>query len=253
MKFLSTTTLIIFCFAVLAVFFVAMTTLGTRRWRIKDYSKFNVLFSMMLLAALVVAFNGMKDISSTPYSGYRVSADYRVVHVDPNGPAAMGGVQKGDLIVELGKVRTENLQELSMQPRARVGESVRLMVLRDKTPMELWVSQTALPTRETFLAWAGYAVAFFMLVLGLAVYWRLPNKTSTLFFLSNFCFALAFMRPPYLQSFFLRNMVAMNFVLFITMGFAFFLHLAVTSPERTSSSIGCCTALLLSWYWLVSL
>jgi hypothetical protein len=97
--------------------------------------------------------------------------------------------------------------------------------------MELWVSQAALPTRETFLAWAGYAVAFFMLALGLMVYWRLPNKTSTLFFLSNFCFALAFMRPPYLQSFFLRNMVAMNFVLFITMGFAFFLHLAVTFPR----------------------
>src|SRR5262249_54498110 len=70
-----------------------------------------------------------------------------------------------------------------------------------------------------------------MLALGLLVYWRRPNKLSTLFFLSNFSFALAFIKPPYLDTTLLRNIVAFNFVFFITMGFAFFLHLAVVFPR----------------------
>jgi hypothetical protein len=52
-----------------------------------------------------------------------------------------------------------------------------------------------------------------------------------LFFLFNLCFALALMTPPYLGTFFLRNIVRVNFLLFLTMGFALFLHLALVFPK----------------------
>ena len=91
MKFLSTTNLIIACFAVLAMFFVAMTTIGTRRFRIKDYRKFRFLFGAMVVVALDLALVAILDISSTPYSGYEVSPGYSVIHIDPSGPAAIAG------------------------------------------------------------------------------------------------------------------------------------------------------------------
>ena len=74
-------------------------------------------------------------------------------------------------------------------------------------------------------------MALLMLGLGLGVYWKAPTKASTLFFMSNFCFSLAFLTPPYFESFLWRNVVAANFVLFITLGLAFFLHLTVVFPK----------------------
>jgi hypothetical protein len=231
MKFLSTNTLVIACFAVLAAFFLAMTTIGTRRYRIKDYGKFRFLFGAMVIVALDLAFVAILDISSTPYSGYQVSPDYKVIHVDPNGPAAMAGLKEGDFIFELGGVRTDYLHELAKEPRTPIGATSTLAIHRAETRLELLIKPTSLPAKEVFRTWAGNLVALVMLVLGLTVYWRRPNKLSTLYFLSNFCFALAFMKPPYLDTTLLRNIVAFNFVFFITMGFAFFLHLAVVFPR----------------------
>ena len=231
MKFLSTTNLIIACFAVLAMFFVAMTTIGTRRFRIKDYGKFRFLFGAMVVVALDLALVAILDISSTPYSGYEVSPGYSVIHVDPSGPAAIAGLKEGDFVFEVGGVRTDQLHALAKQPRAKIGEADALTVYRDQTRLEFLIKQTVLPAKGLFLAWAGNLMALVMLVLGLVVYWKFPNKASTLFFLSNFCFALAFMKPPYLETVVLRNIVAFNFIFFITMGFAFFLHLAVVFPE----------------------
>ncbi len=231
MRFLSTITLIIVCFAVITAFFVVTATLGTRRFKIRDYGKFRYLFGAMVVLALVLALIGILDISSTPYSGYRVSPDYKVVWVAPSSPAAMAGLKVGDSIVQIGEVRTDALHELSKQPRAEIGEEVQVTAVRDEAGYDFSVKQEPLPGKEVFLAWAGYVMAFVMLALGLAVYWRFPSKERSLFFLCNFCFALAFMTPPYLETFYWRNVVAVNFILFMTMGFAFFLHLAVVFPR----------------------
>jgi len=231
MKFLSTNTLIIACFAVLAVFFVAMSTIGTRRYRVKDYGKLRILFGAMALVALDLAFIAMVDISSTPYSGYQVNPEYSVINVDSNGPAATAGLKEGDFIAEIGGVRTDHLHALAKQPRVSIGGEVALTVYRDQNRLDLLVKQAALPGKEVFLAWAGDLIALVMLTTGLLVYWKRPNKVRTLFFLSSFCFALAFMKPPYFETALLRNIVAFNFIFFITMGFAFFLHLAVVFPS----------------------
>jgi len=117
MKFLSTNTLIIACFAVLAAFFVAMMTIGTRRYRINDYGILRFLFGPMVVVFLDLAFIAMMDISSTPYSGYQVSPEYRVIDVAPNGPAAVAGLKEGDFIKEIGGVPTDHLHALAEQPR----------------------------------------------------------------------------------------------------------------------------------------
>jgi hypothetical protein len=231
MKFLSTTTLLIVCFAVIAGFFALTATLGTRRFKIKDYVKFRYLFGPMVGVALVLALIGILDISSTPYAGYEVSPDYKIIRVDPNSPAARAGLKQGDLIVALGQVRTNNLYDLSKQPRAEIGDNIRVNVLRGEASYDFLVKPEPLPGKEVFLTWAGNLMAFVMLALGLAVYWRLPSKVSSLFFLGNFCVAMAFMTPPYLESFYLRSFVAMSIIVFVTMGLAFFLHLAVVFPR----------------------
>lgn len=231
MQFLSTTTLVIFSVGVLAASFVAIATFGTRGVRIKDYGQFRVLFAGVMLVALVLSAIGVMDILSTPYSGYRVSADYKVIRVTPNSPAALAGMKEGDFIKEIGGIPTDNLHQLAHLPRPTIGEDQQVGVVRDSSSLEFVIRQAALPSKDVFLASLGNLLAFILLAVGLGIYWRLPSKTTSLFFLCNFCFGLAFMTPPYFESFFWRNIVAVNFLLFVTMGFALFLHLTVTFPK----------------------
>src|SRR5262245_38549038 len=231
MKFLSTTTLMIACFGVLAAFFVAMMTIGTRRCRIKDYGSLRFFFGAMVVVALDLALVAILDISSTPSAGFEVTPDYKVIHVAPNGPAAKAGLQNGDFIYEVGGIRTDHLYALAKQPRVKIGEEMVLTVHRGETRLEFLIKQTAVPGEELFLAWSGQLMGLVMLALGLLVYWKSPNKVTSLYFVSSFCFALAFMKPPYLETAVLRNIVALNFIFFITMGFAFFLHLSVVFPK----------------------
>jgi hypothetical protein len=199
--------------------------------KIKDYGKLRFLFLAMVAVALTLSVIGMMDISSTPYSGYRTSADYKVIRIPPDSPAALAGMQEGDSIIEIGGVPTENLHQLAQQPRPKVGEEQRITLLRQRIRHELNVQLGELPSKDMTLVWLGDFMALLMLALGLLVFWKRPGKASTLFFLCNFSFALAFMTPPQLPSFLLRSLVAVNFLLFITLGFAFFLHLTVTFPR----------------------
>jgi hypothetical protein len=185
----------------------------------------------LVITALVLSLIGIMDIRSTPYSGYQVSPDYRVIRVAPNGPAAKAGIQAGDYIIRIGGVPTENLHQILKQPRTEINVDQKVTVLRDGIAQEFLVRQASLPWKDLSLAWAGNLMAFLMLALGFAVYWKRPDKVSSLFFLFNLCFALAFMTPPYLETFFLRNIVRVNFLLFLTVGFAFFLHLTLVFPK----------------------
>jgi hypothetical protein len=231
MRIFSTTTIVIFWFAALAALLVFLAAFGDRRIKVKDFARFKWPFAGMVITALVLSVIGIVDLPSTPYSGYKVSADYRVIRVAPNSPADKAGLQVGDSIIRIGGVPTENLHQVLRQPRTEIDVDQKLTILRNNWPYEFVIRQGSLPVKDVLLAWAGNLIAFVMLALGFAVYWRRPDKVSSLFFLFNLCFALAFMTPPYLETFFLRNIVRVNFLLSLTMGFAFFLHLTLVFPK----------------------
>jgi hypothetical protein len=231
MRIFSTTTVVIFWFAALAALLVFLAVFGDRRIKVKSYARFKWPFAAMVITALVLSVIGIVDLSSTPYSGYEVSADYRVIRVAPNSSADRAGLQVGDRIIRIEGVPTENLHQVLKQPRTEINVDQKLSILRNNWPYEFSIRQDSLPGKGMFLAWAGNLMAFIMLALGFAVYWRRPGKVSSLFFLFNLCFALAFMTPPYLETVFLRNIVSVNFLLFLTLGFAFFLHLTLVFPR----------------------
>jgi PDZ domain-containing protein len=231
MRLFSTTTIVIFWFAALAAILVFLAVFGDRSIKVKYYAKFKSPFAGLMITALALSVIGLVDLPSTPYSGYEVSADYKVIRVAPNSPADRAGLQVGDSIIRIGGVPTENLHQVFKQPRTEIDVDQKLTVLRNNWPYELLIRQASLPGKDLFLAWAGNLMAFIMLGLGFAVYWKRSDKVSSLFFLFNLCFALALMTPPYLETFFLRNIVRVNFLLFLTMGFAFFLHLTLVFPK----------------------
>ena len=211
-----------------------MTRLNSKtgkRMKIRDYGRLNALFAVMAAVALVLAIIGIIGLPSTPYAGFQLTADARAFNVDPLGPAAKAGMKDGDEVIQVGAISTDQLHQLAKQARPKIGEELKVAILRDRLRRDLSVAQTSLPGNTAAGKWAGNLMALVMLALGLFVFWYRPCKASSLFFMCNLCFALAFTSPPYFQQDFLRTIVSTNVILFLTMGLAFLLHLSTVFPK----------------------
>ena len=196
-----------------------------------NYNRLKPVFLGMAVVALILSAIGIWDVSRSPYSGYRLSADYRVVRVDPGSPAAEAGVRVGDRITKIDGVSTERLYQLSKLSRADIGENQKLTLQRGGSEFAATVTPTALPTGNWILIRAKNVMGLLMIAIGFAVFKRRPGKEVSLFFLFNLFVALAFITPPYFESVGLRSAVALNFLVFLTLGLAFFLHLTVIFPK----------------------
>jgi membrane-associated protease RseP (regulator of RpoE activity) len=196
-----------------------------------NYSRVEPVFLAMTIVALILSAIGMWDVSKSPYSGYRLNAEYRVVRVDGGSPAAEAGIRVGDRMKKIEGVSTERLYQLSKLSRAEIGETQKLTLQRDGTELAATVTPTALPAGNWILVRIKNIMGLLMIAIGYAVFKRRPGKEVSLFFLFNLFVALAFITPPYFESVGLRRAVAVNFLVFLTLGLACFLHLTVIFPK----------------------
>jgi len=104
-------------------------------------------------------------------------------------------------------------------------------VQREGSEFAVTVTPTALRTGNWILIRAKNLMGLLMIAIGYAVFKRRPGKEVSLFFLFNLFVAMAFISPPYFESVGLRQAVALNFLVFLTLGLAFFLHLTVIFPK----------------------
>ena len=196
-----------------------------------NYDRLKFLFLLAMLLALALSWVGMRGIPATSYTGYQLSSDYRVVQLNPKGPAALAGLKLDDRIAEVNGTPTEKLYQLSRQPEPTIGDTVSLKVRRTGTELAITFKHFPLPVQQATLTWIYQVTAVFMLVGGLLVFWKKPRKETLLFYLSSYFIALSLMTPPHLKSFLLRDLVALNSLLFLLLGLAFFLHLTIIFPR----------------------
>jgi hypothetical protein len=202
---------------------------------IKQYEKFKFPFLAMVAVALGLLAMGVWNIPWTPYLGYQVSAEYNVVRVAPNSPAAAVGLKVGDRVIAIGGVPTEKLYQLSRLRRPEIGEEQSITVKRGQIQHEFTLAPVPQPFKEKVILWTKTFMALAMIGAGFMVYWKRPSKVSSLFFLFNLFAALSFVAPPYFLSVALRRIVSLNFLVFLTMGLAFFLHLMLVYPRPKPS------------------
>ena len=148
--------------------------------KINNYDQFKFLFLGMTLVALGLSLIGMRDIRSTPYPGYELSSDYKVVRVAPASPAVAAGLQVGDRLIEVGGVPTQKLYQISQLSRPEIGESQQMAVLRGEVRHDLSLRPMPLPFRETFILWSKNLMALAMMAAGCVVFWKRPKQSHFL-------------------------------------------------------------------------
>jgi S1-C subfamily serine protease len=63
--------------------------------------------------------------------------------ITPGSPAAVAGLKQGDILVQFGKDKIENLYDFTYALRAhKVGDEVDVRVTRNGTPVEVKVKLT---------------------------------------------------------------------------------------------------------------
>jgi len=210
---------------------------GGKIMKINKYDRFKFVFLGMTVVALGLSLIGMRDIRSTPYSGFELSSDYMVVRVAPASPAAAAGMQVGDRLIEVGGVPTQKLYQVSQLSRPEIGEVQQMAVLRGEIRHDLSLRRMPLPFGEKFILWSKNLMALAMMAAGFVLFRKRPDKVTSLFLLFNLFAALALMTPPYFESFTLRKMVALNFLVFLTLGLALLLHLTLVFPKPKSTVV----------------
>jgi S1-C subfamily serine protease len=89
-------------------------------------------------------------VASSPYLGLQLEGETtRVQLVVPHGPAARGGLRRGDQVVKVGDTLTQSLEELRSALRAsKPGDKLAVEVRRDGLPLTLTVEVGTPPPPE---------------------------------------------------------------------------------------------------------
>ncbi len=174
---------------------------------------------------------GLLDLRNVPYAGFQLGPDNSVTRVYPGSPAEQAGMMVGDAVQSTGGIAIEDSRALSRRPRAEIGESRTIVVVRDGQTVNLDLSFSNQPGRNVALSVAGTLIGACFVVFGLLAYGTAQNRSTTLLALLGLAFGLT-IGGPYIASFGLRTAVGFVVLAGIVLGFAFLLHFMLEFPTR---------------------
>jgi hypothetical protein len=162
--------------------------------------------ALVLCTSAILLFLGLQNISLK--SSFRLlddgvfweTRDGRVVakRVDPDGPAAVAGLRKGDVLVALGERAVDTASDVRRALEGSVeGQMLTYQVLREEEKRALAVSVAPLPRGNLGAYYFLAAVGIFSLVVGTVVYIRRRGVAATAhFYLLCMFWFLAFAFSP---------------------------------------------------------
>lgn len=189
---------------------------------------------LVVLAVVAVVFGvfGLIDLGNVPYSGYFSNVNSEVTKVFPDGPAAAGGLEVGDVIKTSGGISVDDTKAIVRRPRAEIGSTRTLVVDRGGETVEVDITFAEQPGRNRITTYLAFVIALCFLGFGVWAYSRAPGPATLRLALFGLCFGTAFVPAPYSDSYFLRNLGGNLATTFVVLGFAFMIHFLLLFPKR---------------------
>lgn len=197
----------------------------------QDFSKYKGLFIVLAVIIVLWAILGMFDLKNVPYSGYYTDGDNTVIRIYPDGPAEHAGFMKGDRMISNGGIDVKDTRALTRRPRAEIGEIRTYVFERNGETVSIDLTFTGMPAKQVGIRLAVAVIGFCFLLFGLLAYFRVKNKSTTLFALVGLCFGFTFITSPYISSYMLRMILQSIGTTAVILGLAFLLHFMMTFPK----------------------
>ena len=173
---------------------------------------------------------GLMDVKNLTWSGYSTDNN-TVTEVEEGSPAALAGMQVGDVIVSIGEISVNDTKALGKRNRAEIGESRAFVVERDGVEQSFDVVYASQNSKDQILTWLGIVIGFIFVFFGARAYIKNPGTATLMFALFGLFFGFSFMNGPYFESPVLRRLVTAIALPIIVLSFAALLHFMLTYPR----------------------
>jgi hypothetical protein len=199
--------------------------------------------TVFLIAAAVFVILGtfnLLDQGNNPYDGYVTDGNNTIIRVDAGGPTERAGLKVGDRIRSIDGIPVEDTRIFVQQGRPRIGQATTLVVERreggaaDAIPSvhSLNFDHAAPPGDFAARSFAAYLIGLCFIICGLVAYFKVPNRSGTLFALTGLCLGASFLGTPYFSSNAVRTVVRGVLSIIVVFGFVFLFHLMLEFPKR---------------------
>lgn len=181
-----------------------------------DYSRYKTLFSILAIALLVWGALGAREVTRTPYAGYRLSSDNVITQVREGSPAAIAGLKAGDQVTKIDNVPVGSVAGFYERGRPAIGSTGSVTVKRGGTEQTITFKYAERPMGDLLVASIGLLTGLAFLIFGMLAYLKNPTRLSTTLCALSLMLALLFLQGPYISSAALRR--GINAVISVVVG-----------------------------------
>ncbi|MFT4761951.1 MAG: hypothetical protein ACI9XO_004605 [Paraglaciecola sp.] len=197
----------------------------------------NQLKKWLPFAALLFAIWGIitaLDFQNHTYTGFRTDAQKNIISVEENSPAALAGMQVGDVLTKVDGIGIDDWSAFRDNPRPLVGEIWAYEVSRNGEIQKLNLTFAPESSKNNWLSYLGVLVGFIFLLTG---FWIARSHTSTpALYFSFFAifFSMIFFSGPYFANGLVRDLVdSVELLPFLT-GLVGLIYFLLNFPTRSS-------------------
>ncbi|MBK9256204.1 MAG: PDZ domain-containing protein [Saprospiraceae bacterium] len=194
---------------------------------------YKYLLGLVGIFFVIWGYLGLKDLKNYTYEGYQSTNDFSVIEVKEGSPAALAGMQVGDIIKSSGGIAITDYKSLTHRERAKVGEVREYVVTRNGEDVTLQLTFAALPELNQKLNLTGFLIGLIFILLAIYTYTKIGSNLSLSFALFSIAFGSTFLRGPYLDPGFLSSFVNALFGAILMFSFVFLAILVLKYPPRS--------------------
>ena len=192
------------------------------------------LLPLVYLAALTLSVLGVLgaiDSRHTPYSGFFITPDNKVLLVRPGSPAEAAGLQLDDQLLASGGIDVNDVSALRRRPPAQVGDRRLYRVARNGGELDLEMTFSSPPRLQQALGWASLAVGLAFLGAGVWAYRKRAAANTWLVAVLGMTAVGLFVTAPSLANPAVRRILLLVPQLLGVFAPGVFLHLMLAYPR----------------------
>jgi hypothetical protein len=199
----------------------------------QDRTRGDGVLAALALAALMWGLLTALDIGQRVSAGFSTAGPQRVIAVEPGGPAAVAGLQPGDVIEQVNGIPVRDLRGQVSLSRPVPGEIRHFIITRAGESLELELEYGPLSAERKRMAWLGLLPGFAFLLLCLRPWLKYPGQASRALALAGTGCSLVFFTGPGLPGGVVAGMLSVARSGMVLSGFAAMLVFLLLVPHAS--------------------
>jgi hypothetical protein len=226
-----------------------------------NHAKYNTPLIIAGILFIIWGIFGLMDSKNYYYSGYSTDGNYAITEVEKDSPAAVAGMEVGDILESSGGISMQDNKALSQRERAKIGESREYVINRNGEEQTLELTYSALPQKNKTLDLIGFIMGLLFVILGLYANSRLKTALSFSFAFFAVLFGFNFFNGPYINPGMLDQFIGAISLTIVLLSFAalaqFMLKYPPESPLLSKKNgqtwLYIPAAIVVAFFWIIIL